>query len=127
MSLPRTRFALLLVVALAAMALSTAVDVANGATSERESSEDVSLTVRAVRVNGLATRLTSDERRDLTNTERTLKHRLVLFAVLVGILWAARSAWQATVAHGRDRRPMTSRWSPRAGRSPPPPFHLSIV
>lgn len=127
MSLRRTRFALLLVVALAAVALSATLDVADGDTSRRGGPGDVSLAVPAPRVDGLATRLTGDERRDLSNTERTLKHRLVVFAVLVGLLCLARNTWQATVAHSRCMRPVTSLWSPQAGRAPPPPSRLSIV
>lgn len=120
----RTRFALLLVAALTAMTLSVAVDVADGGAVHR-GDPDASFAIRAMRADASAPRL-SDERRDGA-TERTPKHRLVLFAVLTAVLCAVATTWRAAVRNSRPRRRVASLWSPESGRSPPPPFSLSIT
>lgn len=125
MLLRRARIALFLVVALAAMALVASVEVGGGSTSRREASGEVSIAVRAARADGSFARLTGDDRRDTANAERTLKQRLIFAAVLTAVLCAAFLSRRGAVVHGRCRRPVTSLWSPRAGRSPP--FQLSIV
>ena len=119
MSLRRTRFSLLVVAALAAMALSATAEFAGGGSSQTDGNGEASFAARAPRAEGLTTRLTGDERRDLSKAERPLKHRLVFVAMLATLSCVACSAWRSAVLHGGHRRPAISLWSPHAGRSPP--------
>lgn len=125
MSLRRTRFALLLVAAVLSMALSAAVDVADGGGVDRGGRSETSLGVRAARADASVARLTGEDRRD-ASSDRTLKHRLVFFAVLTVLLCSAHAAWKRLANDARRRRPVTSFWSPQSGRSPPA-SSLSIV
>jgi len=125
--LRRQRLALLLVVALSALALSAALNGADGGPSGRGSVGDAAFAVRAARVDGTLARLSGDERRDTMNLERTLKQRLVVFAVLTLSLWAACLLNRRLVLAGTSYRPRATWWSPHTGRSPPSPFSTSIA
>lgn len=115
----RACLALLLTAALTALALSAALDVAEGDTSPRARSDRASFALRAASVSGTATRLTGDDRREGFSGERTLEHRLVLVAVLAALLGLAHMVWRGVVVQRRRTRPVSSFWSPQAGRSPP--------
>lgn len=114
----RTRLALLLAAALAALTLTGAMAASDGETSPRAAGEGASIAVRA-RVDATMARLSGDDRRDVINGERTLKQRLLLAAVVVGVLCAIHLAWRRAVIDCPRKRSLTSYWSPRAGRSPP--------
>lgn len=116
------RLRLLLVVlgaGLAALTLSGAVDAGRHEVSPGGKVGDGAFAVRASRIDGAALRLTGEDRRDASVSERALKQRFVVFAVaaaLVGVpaLWRRRAAELALVGSAQ-----LSRWSPRSGRAPP--------
>jgi hypothetical protein len=120
------RLSLILVVALTAMALSAAVGGADGSTSGRGSVGDAAFAVRGAPVDGTLARLSGDERRGNMNSERTLKQRLVVFAVLTLLPCAAHLARRRLVTDGAASRPRATWWSPHPGRSPPS-FSTSIA
>lgn len=108
------------------MSLSVAAGGSAGSRSPTRGTAEAAFLTRAPVFAGAVARLTGDERRDLSNGDRTLTHRLVLLAVLAGLLCAAGAGWRSSLARRDSWRPASARWSPQAGRSPPASF-LPIV
>ena len=110
----RSRFGLILVIALTALSLSVAAPVAGGDGSQRATGGEA------------FTRGVGDERRDSTSSDRSSKQRLALFATVAVLVWIAGSTRCRLVTLPAVARPVTTWWSPQAGRSPPP-FSVSIA
>ena len=123
----RTRLAVLLIAALAAVVLAAGAGAGTtSATAELNEHGDPSFVARSLSFDGALTRLTPEERRD-GSQQRALKHRLVLLAVLTVLLGAAFVAHRGALVDRRAQRLPASWWSPQAGRSPPSLPSLLIV
>ncbi|MEO8697412.1 MAG: hypothetical protein ABI658_28175, partial [Acidimicrobiales bacterium] len=77
------------------------------------------LIVRAERVDAGAVRTTDDNRRQSNASDRLLKQRLILFAVVaaLGVGLVLRRRLRAAFARTGLRQSLL--WSPQSGRAPP--------
>ena len=81
--------------------------------------ENTFFAVGAPGVDGTLTRLMGEERRDSGSSDRNVKQRLVLLAIVAALLCGPWIGRRGVVVHSVAQRPLTTWWSPRAGRAPP--------
>jgi hypothetical protein len=129
MSQRRTLVALLIAalaaMAVGAMALPAGASVAPGDQSASGASQ-TAFTTTLARTDGLAARLTGDERREAAGSQRSAKQRLVSLAIVTVVLMIAAFGRRRAAAVAPEARADTSWWSPRSGRAPPP-LQLTIA
>src|SRR4051794_34801987 len=114
----RRCFALLLIAALAV----TALTVARGASdqsSSRTGEGEIASVVRLDNAHVSMVRITTDNRRPVSPSDRLLKQRSILLAVMAAVFVGLVLRRRSPIVSARSAGILSFPWLPQSGRAPP--------